>query len=130
MDLHKVLLDHQHKTLKEALNLIYDHVVKADEARSAALDQVSTWNKDEELQKLRLEINKLEQREYEASTISAEERAAIKEWHDKHISEKHGGNAYSGAIGGSLTYKFIPTSIGDIAEVECYCGDTFVFREL
>lgn len=130
MDLYQVLLDNQHKKLKEALNLIYDHVVKADEARSAALDRVSTWNKDEELQKLRLEIDKLERREYEAFTVSAEERAAIKAWHDKHISEKHRGNAYSGAIGGSLTYKFTPTSIGDFAEVECYCGDTFVFREL
>ena len=62
--------------------------------------------------------------------LSKEELAKINEWKEKHVEEKHDGSYYAGAIGGMFTYQFIPTSIGDIGEIICSCGEKFCFREL
>lgn len=35
--------------------------------------------------------------------------------------ELHAGK-YGGAIGGMITFSFTSTSIGEIQNVECYCG--------
>ena len=34
-----------------------------------------------------------------------------------------------GAIGGSYTWKFVPTSIGTFGSVQCSCGEEFSFQE-
>ena len=65
-----------------------------------------------------------------AFCITVEENKKIQKWMKRHINEKHGGNGYAGAIGGKFSYKFIPTSIGDIGEIHCDCGESFCFREL
>lgn len=45
-------------------------------------------------------------------------------WNVIHLSKHHNGvEPYGGAIGGRLTYKFTPTSIGVIASVKCSCGE-------
>ena len=62
--------------------------------------------------------------------ISKKEWEAIKQWQEKHIKEKHNENDYAGAIGGRYSFKWIPTSIGDVGIVKCSCGEEFTFKEL
>ena len=62
--------------------------------------------------------------------ITKEEDKAINAWVKNHIFERHQGRRCTGAIGGSYTYEFTPTSIGEIGTVKCTCGDEFCFREL
>lgn len=75
-------------------------------------------------------------------TITKEQQAKIDEWtkevfarviekqkagnYDNNhfaISDWKLGYPYSGAIGVDITYKFTPTSLGEIVSVECY-GET------
>lgn len=62
--------------------------------------------------------------------VTEEENREIQKWMKRHIDTKHGGNSYAGAIGGRFSYRFVPTSIGYIGEIECSCGEKFCFREL
>ena len=62
--------------------------------------------------------------------IYNEEYEAIEQWKQKHEKEKHNGKMKHGAIGGSYTYEFTPTSIGVIGSVKCRCGEKFVFKEI
>lgn len=52
---------------------------------------------------------------------SPEAEATAGAFCEKH-NELHKGK-YQGAIGGALTFTFTDTSIGQIQNVECYCGD-------
>lgn len=82
--------------------------------------------KDEELQKMKTELEEMRNNYNRGFPISEEEHAQIKSWmnnHNKYHSD-------SGAIGGGYTYCFIPTSIGTIGTVKCACGAEFTFREL
>lgn len=88
-----------------------------------------------------VEIQKLKEREKELKeellsartrnmfSLDNSEEQAISEWRKQHNKERH-PNAHFGAIGGELTYKFTPTSIGMIGEVFCICGEKFVFRSI
>jgi hypothetical protein len=67
---------------------------------------------------------------YDGFPISIEEKKVLLEWIRSHEEDKHNGELYSGAVGGAYTYKFTPTSIGTIGEIECNCGEKFCFREL
>lgn len=60
---------------------------------------------------------------YRGFPISAEAESQINEWKKNH---RHNG----GAIGGTFTYEFIPTSIGTIGTIKCACGDSFTFEDL
>ena len=65
--------------------------------------------------------------------VTDEELSNIEEWdktHDCIYKPKHGMEKYSGAIGGRLTYEFIPTSIGVIGTVKCGCGKEYVFSDI
>ena len=66
-------------------------------------------------------------------TISEKQREAIDNWIDKHEEEKHphpkGAYPRGGAIGGSYTYHFTPTSIGTFGSIRCTCGEEFTFQE-
>ena len=63
--------------------------------------------------------------------ITKEENNAITEWERKHNLEKHGSETvYYGAVGGGMTYIFVPTSIGTVCTVKCSCGEEFCFRDL
>lgn len=48
-------------------------------------------------------------------------------WAKKHDEEKHIKTGqkirYSGAIGGAYTWSFTSTSIGQVATLECSCGE-------
>lgn len=122
--------------LNKSFSDIEAYIKQCEDMRNLAINQVKEWNKDEEIQKLQAEIDKLKtelkekKKGYTEFVITPEENNEINKWIDKHINEKHGGSHYAGAIGGRFTYKFIPTSIGEIGEIVCSCGESFCFREL
>lgn len=63
--------------------------------------------------------------------ITKEENEIITEWIKKHNLKEHGSETvYYGAIGGGMTYIFIPTSVGTVCKVRCSCGEEFCFRDL
>lgn len=90
--------------------------------------------KDNTIQKLSAEVEKLRSDIQRGFNITEEEEEAIREWKKKHIKEKHpnaiNNPAYFGAIGGEYTYEFKPTSIGVVGKIKCCCGDEFVFQKL
>ena len=111
---------------------IENYIKRCEEQRERAIELVRTWNKDEEIQKLKEQIEKMQESKQHSITfaITTEENEKIQKWIDAHINEKHNGSYYAGAIGGMFTYKFTPTSIGEIGEIVCSCGEKFCFREL
>ena len=58
------------------------------------------------------------------------EKEAIDAWKLTHEEEAHGGNSYSGSIGGRYSYHFVPTSVGTSGVVRCSCGAEFEFCEI
>ena len=87
--------------------------------------------KDDELKRLSEELKQARDDLSRGFEISKEEFDAIHAWKVAHENEKHGGYpCYSGAIGGQYDYIFTPTSIGDVGEIRCTCGETFRFRDL
>lgn len=119
--------------LLEQLKQYINHIEKQ---RKNAYKKVKEWNKDEEIQNLQNQIADLKnqinknKKGYKIFTITPDENKKISNWIEEHIIEKHGGIDYAGAIGGRFSYRFVPTSIGEIGEVKCICGDTFCFRDL
>lgn len=68
--------------------------------------------------------------------ISEAEAKSIENWKQTHEATVHNLTTYEqrlgagGAIGGTYSYHFIPTSIGTIGTVRCNCGEEFTFRDL
>lgn len=92
--------------------------------------------KDEELAKMKTQLEAMQKDYYRGFPISEEDQKHIEEWQKKHEAEAHHCHTLderlrrSGAIGGSYTYEFIPTSIGTVGKIKCSCGATFTFSEL
>lgn len=114
------------------VNKLKDFILRLKNQRDRAWKELKEYNKDVEIQKLQDEIDELKNRKNKemAFVITPEEQEMINDWIEEHTNEVHKGYLYTGPIGGSFTYKFIPTSIGDIGEVVCSCGEKFCFREL
>lgn len=56
-------------------------------------------------------------------TLNEKEKSEVNEWLKKHNKTcKYKKNNISTAIGGRITYKFTPTSLGVVIVVECACG--------
>jgi len=89
--------------------------------------------KDNELQSMKEQYNKMRKDYYRGFPISEEESEKINAWIMKHEKEKHlrSENDFprGGAIGGSYTYHFTPTSIGVFGSIQCSCGEKFTFQE-
>lgn len=91
--------------------------------------------KDKELQKMKIELEKM-QREYNRGfTITDKNWEAIEAWKEKHDREVHGltecDERIGGAIGGRYTFEFTPCTIGTIGTMKCgNCGEKFIFGEL
>ena len=83
--------------------------------------QADNW-KDEKLQELQAEIERLQKRLNNGFEISEDEQSEIDEWMKDH--KCHNG----GAIGGAFTYSFTPTSIGEFGVIHCVCGKELTFR--
>lgn len=103
----------------------YDYQVQLNEKLYKQNQELidKTWQ-DETMAELKAENKRLEKDYWRGFSISEEEEKSVEEWR---INHKH---ADSGAIGGGLTYSFIPTSIGTIGKVKCICGSEFCFRDL
>jgi hypothetical protein len=105
-----------------------DHLYTDNETLRKQLDE---WNKDEEIQKLKNELQQLRSENCDQTdfSISKDELETCRKWEEKHIKEKHKGQNF-GCIGGNYSYVLTPTSIGMSGYIKCSCGDTFTFREL
>lgn len=67
--------------------------------------------------------------------ITDDEWDDIHAWQQQHMMDEHGididrDHGYGGAIGGSWRFSFVPTSIGVIGTVSCFCGAEHTFQEL
>jgi hypothetical protein len=59
--------------------------------------------------------------------LTDDQYSKIVEWdktHDCTLRPKHGMKKYCGAIGGAVSIKFTPTSIGMIITAQCVCGSS------
>ena len=92
--------------------------------------------KDNELQQMLNELNKMKDDYYRGFPISEEEDKNIKEWIDNHERDIHGCYTLEdkinrgGCCGGTYTYEFVPTSIGTIGTVKCSCGAKYTFQDM
>ena len=68
-------------------------------------------------------------KEYAMGTLNltAEEFKKLEKWHKKIVRRRK--SRYFGAIGGEVTFKITPTSLGEIIEAEC-CGQEITLRDL
>ena len=77
--------------------------------------------KDEELQNMKAQLEKIQEDYWSGFPITKEESDDINKWKKNHDATEHGNvDGYHGAIGGGYTYEFIPTSIGSFGT--CYCS--------
>lgn len=92
--------------------------------------------KDDKLLLMKNRLERMEKDYYRGFPISEKEEKSIREWINKHDEEVHGCHTSEeklrrgGAIGGTYTYEFIPTSIGTIGTIKCSCGATFTFQDM
>ena len=92
--------------------------------------------KDNELKKMQQHLERMQTDYQRGFQITEAEEKAIKKWHKEHDRIAHGlmtdndRRKAAGCCGGSLTYIFVPTSIGVIGEVQCHCGAKFCFSDL
>lgn len=113
--------------------------------------------KDDLIEKLKLENDRLKSGVYENSVvkeleeenkrlrqdnlrgfpITEEQQKLIREWQLKHEDEIHGRKTLEerlragGAIGGKYFYRYVPTSLGVVGEIVCdECGQSFCFEDI
>lgn len=111
-----------------------DTIERLKEENKKLKDEV--W-KDEELQDMKEQLDKMKAKYYRGFPISKQEEIAIKEWKENHEEEVHGlktslqrMNA-QGASGGRYSYIFYPTAIGCSGVIKCNsCGEEFEFCEI
>ena len=77
--------------------------------------------KDEELQKMKSQLEQIQEDYRRGFPITKEESDDINKWKKNHDVTEHGNvDGYHGAIGGGYTYEFVPTSIGSFGT--CFCN--------
>ena len=113
-------------------NKLDEDRIKYLEAENKKLkDEV--W-KDEELHKMKTELERMRKDYYRGFAITEYEENKIKEWKKKHEEEVHGVRydvpSYKMRSGGSYSYHFVPTSIGCSGVIRCSCGAEFEFCEI
>lgn len=68
-------------------------------------------------------------KQYQFPKITEKMHDEMSKWYKEHNDGKC-ANGYHGAIGGNVTFKITPTSIGDFITVKCDCGSTLNFDEV
>ena len=126
-------VDKAFKTIKERI----DYLESQNESLMQENERLrSEHYKDEELSKMRDKLLQMNADYYRGFPVSEEEEKQIREWMNKHDEEVHNCHTLDdrlrrgGAIGGTYTYKFIPTSIGTVGTVKCSCGAEFKFQDI
>lgn len=94
------------------------------------------YNKDEEIQEMKSEVEKMRKDYWRGFPITEKEEAAIEAWKKKHDEEVHGWTTDTmrmkaeGVSGGRYSYHFIPTSLGVSGTIRCHCGVEFEFQKI
>ena len=114
---------------KEELQRLYDHyrsVTNSNEYLRKENERLkSEAYKDEELEQMREQLERMKKSYFRGFPISEEEGKKIQEW----IAKRPEFN--EGAIGGRYTYQFTPTSIGVIGTIiDDMTKEKFTFSEL
>ena len=107
-----------------------DTIERLKEENQKLKDEV--W-KDEELQDMKEQLDKMKSDYHRGFNITEEEDTAIKEWKKKHEEKVHGLTTPTvhGAVGGGYSYIFYPTAIGCSGVIRCdACGEEFEFCEI
>lgn len=109
----------------------YDQEMRNDYLEEENKKLKSDVYKEEEMAKMKANMEKYRADYFRGFPIDEDEEEAIDNWKRKHEDEKHGGygKIRGGAIGGSYTYHFTPTSIGTFGTIRCSCGEEFDFSE-
>ncbi len=77
--------------------------------------------KDSELQKMKTQYDEMREDYYRGFPISEKEANAIREWKKSHDATEHQNpKGYHGVSGGGYSYNFYPTAIGTSGV--CICG--------
>lgn len=127
------------KELSECFQDIENILNEKDEQIKKLQEEVNQLKdehyKDEKLIELQNNLKRIKDDSLRGFPISEEEKKSIEEWKMKHLKKMHWDKKNNtsqsvGAIGGRFTYRFIPTGIGVIGEIECTCGEKFCFQEI
>lgn len=92
--------------------------------------------KDEELSKMKTQLEKMQKDYYRGFPISEMQQKNICEWIDRHNEEVHSCHTLEdkikrgGCIGGTYKYEFVSTSIGTVGTIKCSCGAEFTFQDI
>jgi len=120
---------HQYQGLDKCFDEIRDTV----EGVFAFAERVQQENEElkdlhwenQEIQNLQKQLENEKEKNYYGFPISKSENEAITEWQDQHWTNQHNAPDLKtrlrkqGAIGGSFTYEFVPTSIGTVGTIVC-----------
>ena len=122
----KLVMNHMHP-VDQSLRNIRQHfadITKTNERLSERIQELmdEKWT-DKRLADMQAELDQMRIDYHRGFPISEKEQEKIREWKKNH---QH----YGGAIGGTFTYEFTPTSIGTVGEIKCTCGEQFTFRDL
>lgn len=122
------------KSILSRVESYEDTIERLKEENKKLKDEV--W-KDEELQDMKEQLDKMKSDYHRGFNITEKEDAAIEEWKKRHEEEVHGLTTpiarmkAQGASGGRYVYHFYPTAIGCAGVVKCNaCGEEFVFSHL
>ena len=112
------------KDIAEAFESIKESILwyksMADTLREKVNYLESENYKDEELQNMKAQLEKIQEDYWRGFPITKEESDDITKWKKNHDATEHGNaDSYHGTIGGGYTYEFIPTSIGSFGT--CFC---------
>ncbi|WP_143322956.1 hypothetical protein [Clostridium sp. HBUAS56010] len=94
------------------------------------------YDRDNEIQKMQMELKKVRSDYYRGFPISESEKEAIDEWCNEHDKSVHGLDTLGkrlkagGCCGGRYSYHFVPTSIGVSGTIKCHCGAEFEFQRI
>lgn len=126
--------------LEESFRSVKAHIEMVEE-RNKYLEEENKKLKDEhykdaEIQDMKSKLEESINDLYRGFPIYEDEYKKIESWKKKHDEEAHGADYENnkfrngGAIGGSYTYEFTPTSIGVLGRVRCTCGAYIDFGEV
>ena len=122
------------KSILSRIESYEDTIERLKEENKKLKDEV--W-KDEELQDMKEQLDKMKSDYHRGFNITEEEDTAIKEWKKKHEEDVHGLTTpiarvqAQGVSGGRYSYIFYPTAIGCSGVIRCdACGEEFEFCEI
>ena len=123
----KFINDKDFNKFANSLVEILEYTKRQKDACDKAIETVRTWNKDEEIQKLKEQVDNLQRQLYNDFTLSVDENIAVEAWEEEHCKKYH----RNGDTHCRLTYQFTPTALGVIGSVYCNnCGQEFTFRDV